>query len=202
MEIGLFFEVTPQPGHLEHYFSFVERLKPELANHEGLLWMNRYRALFDDYSLLSHQLWDSEQSIESWRKNTAHRLAQTAGIKTHFKDYRIRIGKKLGDWLADDKPELKSRSRERSTSLLLSVHSKAPIIGYIPEEYGSSKITYVDLAASKQFITLLKPNDLIQAKAIGANINPNKIDKMELFLISRNYSRTERNQAPSATHHE
>ena len=31
--IGLFFEVTLQPGHAEHYFSFVERLKPELANY-------------------------------------------------------------------------------------------------------------------------------------------------------------------------
>ena len=91
--VGLFFEATPQPGHSEHYFSFVERLKPELANYGGLLWLNRYRALFDGCSLLSHQLWDSEQSIENWRKNKAHSLAQTAGIKTHFKDYRIRIGK-------------------------------------------------------------------------------------------------------------
>ena len=33
--IGLFFEVTPQPGHSEHYFSLVEKLKPELANYGG-----------------------------------------------------------------------------------------------------------------------------------------------------------------------
>ena len=153
--VGLFFEVTPQPGHSEHYFSFVERLKPELANYEGLVWLNRYRALFDGYSLLSHQLWDSEQSIENWRKNKTHRLAQTAGIKTHFKDYRIRIGKRLEGWLVDDKSELESCSPGGSSSLLLSVQSKAPILDSIPEEYGSSKITYVDLVAQKQFITLL-----------------------------------------------
>ena len=200
--VGLFFEVTPQPGHLEHYFSFVERLKPELANHEGLLWMNRYRALFDDSSLLSHQLWDSEQSIESWRKNKAHRLAQTAGIKTHFKDYRIRIGKKLGDWLADDKSGLESYSAEGSSSLLLSIHSKAPLPGSTAKNYGSSRITYADLVTSKQFITLLEPNDLIHAKALGVGINPGIVDKIELFLISRNYSMTDRNQAPSAIHHE
>ena len=195
--IGLFFEVTPQPGHAEHYFSFVERLKPELANYGGLLWLNRYRALFDDCSLLSHQLWDSEQSIENWRKNKAHRLAQTAGIKTHFKDYRIRIGKRLESWLVVDKSELESRSPDGSSSLLLSVHSNAPVIDFIPEEYGSSKITYVDLAASKQFITLLKPNDLLHARALGSAINPDIIDKIELFLIGRNYSMTERDQAPS-----
>ena len=194
--VGLFFEVTPKPGHSGHYFSFVEKLKPELANYEGLLSLSRYRALFDGFSLLSHQLWDSEQSIENWRKNKAHRLAQTAGIKTHFKDYRIRIGKRLESWLVDDKSELESRSPDGLSSLLLSVHSNAPVIDFIPEEYGSSKITYVDLAASKQFITLLKPNDLLHARALGSVINPDIIDKIELFLIGRNYSMTERDQAP------
>ena len=194
--IGLFFEATPQPGHSEHYFSFVERLKPELANYGGLLWLNRYRALFDSCSLLSHQLWDSEQSIENWRKNKAHRLAQTAGIKTHFKDYRIRIGKRLDGWLADNKSELENWSPGGASSLLLSVHSNAPILDSIQEEYGSLKITYADLVASKQFITLLKPNDLLHAKALGSGINPDIIDKMELFLIRRNYSMTERDQAP------
>ena len=195
--IGLFFEATPQPGHSEHYFSFVERLKPELANYGGLLWLNRYRALFDGCSLLSHQLWDSEQSIENWRKNKAHRLAQTAGIKTHFKDYRIRIGKRLEGWLVDNKTELGNWSPDGSSSLLLSVHSKAPILDSIPEEYGSSKITYADLVASRQFITLLKPNDLLHAKTLGSGINPEIVEKMELFLIRRNYSMTERDQAPS-----
>ena len=194
--VGLFFEVTPQPGHSEHYFSFVERLKPELANYEGLVWLNRYRALFDGYSLLSHQLWDSEQSIENWRKNKTHRLAQMAGIKTHFKDYRIRIGKRLEGWLVDDKSELESCSPGGSSSLLLSVQSKVPILDSIPEEYGSSKITYVDLVAQKQFITLLEPNDLLHGKALASGINADIIDKIELFLIGRNYSMTERDQAP------
>ena len=195
--VGLFFEVTPKPGHSGHYFSFVERLQPELANYEGLLSLSRYRALFDGFSLLSHQLWASEQSIENWRKNKTHRLAQTAGIKTHFKDYRIRIGKRLEGWLVNDKPELESCSSGGSSSLLLSVQSKAPILDSIPEEYGSSKITYADLVAQKQFITLLKPDDLLHAKAFGSGIDPDIIDKIELFLIGRNYSMTERDQAPS-----
>ena len=195
--VGLFFEVTPKPGHSGHYFSFVERLKPELATYEGLLSLSRYRALFDGYSLLSHQLWDSEQSIENWRKNKTHRLAQTAGAKTHFKDYRIRIGKRLEGWLADNKPELESCSSGGSSSLLLSIQSKAPILDSIPEEYGSSRITYVDLVAPKHYITLLKPDDLLHAKDLGSGINPDIIDKIELFLIARNYSMTERDQAPS-----
>jgi hypothetical protein len=42
--IGLFFEVAPNPGHSNHYFSYVEKLKPELEKHDGLIWLNRYRA--------------------------------------------------------------------------------------------------------------------------------------------------------------
>ena len=62
--IGLFFEVTPHPGHSAHYFSYVEKLKPELAKHPGLAWLNRYQTLSDDCSLLSYQLWKNEKSIE------------------------------------------------------------------------------------------------------------------------------------------
>ena len=119
-----------------------------------------------------------------------------AGIKTHFKDYRIRIGKRLEGWLVDDKSELESCSPGGSSSLLLSVQSKVPILDSIPEEYRSSKITYVDLVAQKQFITLLEPNDLLHGKALGSGINADIIDKIELFLIGRNYSMTERDQAP------
>ena len=79
--VGLFFEVVPNSGHLHHYFSYVEKLKPELEKHKGLIWLNRYEAQLDDYSLLSHQLWDSEKSLKiggkinsiAWRKRLALR---------------------------------------------------------------------------------------------------------------------------------
>ena len=51
--IVLFFEVTPYKGHLKHYFSYVEKLQPELAKNSGLVLLNRYQALSDDCSLLS-----------------------------------------------------------------------------------------------------------------------------------------------------
>ena len=54
--IGLFFEVTLHLGHSEHYFSYVEKLKPELAKHSGLVWLNRYRTLSEDCTLLSFKL--------------------------------------------------------------------------------------------------------------------------------------------------
>ena len=194
--IGLFFEVAPKPGHLNHYFSYVEKLKPELEKHDGLIWLNRYRAQLDDYSLLSHQLWDSEKSLENWRQNKQHRLAQKAGIKKHFKDYRIRIGQRLACWQAGSVTDANFDSTSKSDALLVSIQSRAVISNTAFNKYASLDGAYHGLSASDQFITLVTPNDLSSVLALTSSISPGSIDKIELFLISRDYSMTDRIQAP------
>jgi heme-degrading monooxygenase HmoA len=194
--IGLFFEVAPNPGHVNHYFSYVEKLKPELEKHDGLIWLNRYRAQLDDYSLLSHQLWDSEKSLENWRQNKQHRLAQKAGIKKHFKDYRIRIGQRLACWHADLVTDVNFDSTSKSDALLVSIQSRAVISNTAFNKYASLDGAYHGLSASDQFITLVTPNDLSSVLALTSSISPGSIDKIELFLISRDYSMTDRIQAP------
>ena len=194
--IGLFFEVAPNPGNVNHYFSYVEKLKPELEKHDGLIWLNRYRAQLDDYSLLSHQLWDSEKSLENWRQNKQHRLAQKAGIKKHFKDYRIRIGQRLACWQADLGTDANFDSISKSDALLVSIQSRAVISNTAFNKYASLDGAYHGLSASDQFITLVTPNDLSSVLALTSSISPGSIDKIELFLISRDYSMTDRIQAP------
>ena len=200
--IGLFFEVVPNPGHLDHYFLYVEKLKPELEKHEGLIRLNRYRALLDDKSLLSHQLWDSEKSLGNWRQNKMHRLAQKAGIKTHFNDYRIRIGRRLAYRQTDIVTGVNDALTSKSGELLLSIQSKAVIPTTTFKKYASLDCVYCGLSASDQFITLLTPNNLSSAMALTSSMSPDFFDKIELFLISRNYSMMERDQAPSTKHHE
>ena len=194
--IGLFFEVAPNPGHLNHYFSYVEKLKPELEKHKGLIWLNRYEAHLDDYSLLSHQLWDSKKSLENWRQNKQHRLAQKAGIKKHFKDYRIRIGQRLACWQADLATDANFELTSKSGALLVSIQSRSVISNTAFDKYASLDGAYRGLSASDQFITLVTPNDLTSLLAFTSTISPDFIGKIELFLISRDYSMTERIQAP------
>ena len=194
--IGLFFEVAPNSGHLHHYFSYVEKLKPELEKHKGLIWLNRYEAQLDDYSLLSHQLWDSEKSLENWRQNKQHRLAQKAGIKKHFKDYRIRIGQRLACWQADLVTEINFELTSKSDALLVSIQSRTVISNTAFNKHAVLDGAYNGLSASDQFITLVTPNDLPSVKALTSLISTDSIDKIELFLISRDYSMTNRIQAP------
>ena len=194
--IGLFFEVVSNPGHLHHYFSYVEKLKPELEKHKGLISLNRYKAQFDDYSLLSYQLWDSEKSLENWRQNKMHRVAQKAGIRTHFKDYRIRIGRRLACWQADIATNVNNALASNSGDLLLSIQSSEVISNTVFTKYGFLDSAYCGLSAPDQFITLVTPTDLSLVQALIASISADSFDKIELFLISRDYSITDRSQAP------
>ena len=194
--VGLFFEVVPNSGHLHHYFSYVEKLKPELEKHKGLIWLNRYEAQLDDYSLLSHQLWDSKKSLENWRQNKQHRLAQKAGIKKHFKDYRIRIGQRLACWQANLVTETNFELISKSDALLVSIQSRTVISNTAFNKHAVLDGAYNGLSASDQFITLVTPNDLPSVKPLTSLISTDSIDKIELFLISRDYSMTNRIQAP------
>ena len=194
--VGLFFQVAPNPGHLNHYFSYVEKLKPELGKHKGLIWLNRYENQLDDYSLLSHQLWDSKKSLENWRQNKQHRLAQKAGIKKHFKDYRIRIGQRLACWQADLVTEANFELKLESDALLVSIQSRAVISNTAFNKHAILDGAYSGLSASDQFITMVTPNDLSSALALASSISTDSIDKVELFLISRDYSMKNRIQAP------
>jgi heme-degrading monooxygenase HmoA len=95
--IGLFFEVEPLPGHAVRYFDLAAHLRPELNKNPGMLFIDRYESLDRPHIVLSHSWWDSEASLIAWREHTGHRAIQRAGRERHFKDYRIRIGRELGN---------------------------------------------------------------------------------------------------------
>jgi heme-degrading monooxygenase HmoA len=91
--IGLFFEVTPRDGHASRYFELAAVLRPELDRNGGVLFADRYTSLDRPDVLLSHQWWDSEESLIRWREHVQHRAIQRAGREQHFRDYRIRVGR-------------------------------------------------------------------------------------------------------------
>ena len=186
--IGLFFEVTPHLGHSKHYFSYVEKLRPELAKYSGLVWLNRYQTLSDDCSLLSYQLWENEKSIENWRNNKMHRLAQEAENKVHFKDYRIRVGQRVSFWPQGETSKLKNGPIAKPSSLLLCVQSEVPISKDSFAKLGFYESVYCELSDSNQFVTLIRPNDLFCAKTIASTIISDLTCKIDLFAISRDYS--------------
>jgi len=118
---GLFFEVRPKPGHLVHYFDHVDRLRPVLARHEGLWFLDRYRDAEDPDLLLSHQHWADDDAIAGWRRDSLHRRSQEAGRRVHFADYRLRVGPEVLRASAAGVERLGNGTR-----LVLTVHAAAP----------------------------------------------------------------------------
>lgn len=88
---ALLFEVHPRPGHEDHYFRRAAALRPLLAGHDGLHFLDRYRSESRPGIILSHSRWRDEAALARWRADGQHHAAQCAGRAEHFQDYRIRI---------------------------------------------------------------------------------------------------------------
>ena len=129
-----------------------------------------------------------EKSIENWRNNKMHRVAQEAGIKVHFKDYRIRVGERVSFWPQGETSKLNNGSIAKSSSLLLCVQSEAPISQDSFAKLGFFESVYRELSDSNQFVTLVRPNDLFCAKTIASTIISDLTCKIGLFAINRDYS--------------
>ncbi len=174
--LGLFFDVQPKPGHMVHYFEHVARLKPALAKHEGMLFLDRYRPLDDPDALLSHQLWADAAALEGWRADPEHRISQAAGRRVHFDDYRIRVG-------AEVSPETATGQGR----FLLAAYGDAPVALEGARAYES-------VNRAGQFVTLCATSDAAEARAACAQAAGSAT--VRLFSVTRDYTLTDRAEAP------
>jgi heme-degrading monooxygenase HmoA len=184
---GLFFDVQPKPGHMPHYFTHVDRLKPILAQHKGLRFLDRYRPLDDAGALLSHQLWADEDAIAGWRADSTHRASQSAGRKIHFDGYRIRVGAMVAHLTQGASDSLDDLPEDR---LLVVAYASVPI----PL---SEARTYESVNNPGRFVTLASHTDRATAQGLARDALGQGSDDLRIFAISRDYSLTDRAEAPN-----
>ena len=191
---GLFFELTPKPGHLQHYFDHVAHLKPILTEHDGLKWLHRYRQEDDANRILSHQLWDSESSILRWRRDSAHKRSQQAGIKTHFADYRIRVGRRI--WHNEQNVITGTLPMSPQTPLILTVYHAT-----IDRLAGGNNLW----SHGRRYINMLDPDSAVTLLDFDPNIL--SVEQLataltgctaSIFAINRDYGMFDRVEAPKA----
>lgn len=186
---ALFFEVRPLPGNLPHYFEHVARLKPELARHTGLAFLDRYGALGDADLLLSHQLWETAADIDAWRKDSVHRVSQAAGRHVHFADYRIRVAERVVHW-----PTGAAQTADPATG------QDGP---HVLALYGTQAVTAPGFAAFEsvnhagRFIALASADGLTQAQAaLQARLDQPGVQQAAAYRVLRDYGMFDRAQAP------
>ena len=197
----LFFEVRPKPGQQQAYFDHVERLKPRLASHDGLLWMQRYEAIDDAGLILSHQYWAGEAALADWRRNQAHRHAQIQGMRHIFADYRIRVGPRIwqhdGQAAIDRVPHdyfVEDQNPDRALILTLHLAADADIL---PLASGLA-ITgqFHALAGDKSKMIMVTCYGL--PPALGQLTKNERVRHAALFAPTRDYGLFDRDAAPLA----
>lgn len=195
---ALFFEVRPHPGHLRHYFDHVDRLRPALAKHEGLAFLDRYGACDDAQLLLSHQLWESEEAIIAWRRDAGHRQSQAAGRHKHFADYRIRVGARVYHWRAD--------ASDTDTIHTPSAGHLAPAeLARVVALYGGAEVAVPGFRAFEsvnhagRFVALADINGPDAAQTLlETHSGISGLEAAAIYAIRRDYGQFDRAQAPGA----
>lgn len=178
---GLFFDVQPKPGHMPHYFAHVDRLKPVLARHRGLVYLERFRPLDDPDALLSHQLWEDEAAILAWRRDMTHRASQWAGRRVHFADYRIRVGPQ-----AVCLPDGAGRA-EGAARWLIAAYGPAP---------ADDGRAYESVTRPGRFVTLASAATGAEVDAGASKMQAGGAETVRIFRVSRDYTMTDRAEAP------
>ena len=193
---GLFFEVQPKPGQRQAYFDHVDKLKPVLNQHEGLLWMQRYQSIDVPDLILSHQYWASEAALVAWRRNQEHRYSQTQGIKKIFANYRIRGGPRIWSWSDENHSlELPWDQNSRKKCILTLRKSRDMVV-----ELDDANITltgrYVSLTSKGQELITYACDSLTEV--LLSKIFQSGAERADLFLPERDYGLFDRIGAPLA----
>ena len=188
---GLFFEVRPKDGHLKNYLSEVDYLNPILSKYPGLTWIDRFSNLSDKKFLLSFQIWDSEESILSWRQDPEHQKAQIKGKKLHFDDYRIRVGKKIVKYEGKKLSYFDKSKRKLESKYIVSVNSTK-------ELQDTSFVSFKSINRENSF-TSIAPTLSFESssKLISYTAILDSAVDATIYQISRDYSMYDRDQSPN-----
>lgn len=196
--IALFFEVTPKSGQDNRYLDIASALRPELEASGGVLFLDRYKSLSRPRTLLSHQIWADEASLVRWRANRKHYTAQSAGRQTVFDGYRLRVGPVIAEGgegggvipqmegLPYNDPLLQS---ERFVVVVRS-HTR-PVPATSDTEIFESVYRPSEFAAVGTVEHRQAGYEALRKAAADASVSA-----AQLCLVSRDYSLSDRREAP------
>jgi heme-degrading monooxygenase HmoA len=103
--IGIVFEVWPAPGKRGTYLDWAAKLKPELEQQDGFISVERFESLTTPGKMLSLSFWRDEEAVRRWRNHAEHRIAQSAGRRGIFSNYRLRVVSVIRDYGSTDRAE-------------------------------------------------------------------------------------------------
>jgi heme-degrading monooxygenase HmoA len=109
--IAVIFEALPNPGQQDAYLDAAAALRPQLAEIDGFISVERFASLTEPGKILSLSFWRDEEAVRAWRNVEAHRRIQGAGRATVFADYRLRVANVVRDYGMRERAQAPEDSR-------------------------------------------------------------------------------------------
>ena len=197
---ALFFEVTPKAGATDRYLSLAAALKPKLDEAGGCLFIDRFRNLQRQGSLLSFQIWRDEAAMTAWRVNDSHHRTQEAGRNEVFSDYRLRVAQVV----REEVPGKPAWQPQRLSAYNDPTH-KAPryvvfaesTSGTLDAPKGVTHETFESINRAGEFAHLFTVPDLPTALEITENCRIGApAYRFRVCEVERDYSMFDRAEAP------
>jgi len=89
--IVVVFEVEVKTDVGQRYFDLAAELRPELEKIDGFISVERFESLATPGKYVSLSFWRDAEAVARWRADQRHQLAQEAGKKEIFADFRISV---------------------------------------------------------------------------------------------------------------
>ncbi|APG19475.1 antibiotic biosynthesis monooxygenase [Kosakonia radicincitans DSM 16656] len=96
--IAVLFEADVAAGKQDRYLQLAAELKPQLAEIEGFIAIERFQSLSTEGKILSLSWWRDEEAVLAWKSNVLHQAAQAEGRRSIFSFYRIRVAQVFRDY--------------------------------------------------------------------------------------------------------
>lgn len=193
---ALLFEMEPRDAHEEHYFQHAAKLHPILMQHDGLIYIERFKSLTRPKVILSHSLWRDEASIAKWRTNKEHHKSQIAGRFKHFQDYRIRISHVLRYTDQNAPAQTWNNDGSYSTPNLRTDRFIAILKSWKRLKIQSGE-TFASVTETDSYLTILEVvNEVDGQSKIEKAQNDSSVLTALLARVSRDYGLYDRTEAP------
>lgn len=185
---------------MQEYLDIAAKLRPELDALGGCLFLDRYKSLIREGTILSFQIWRDEAALTAWRVNTSHHKAQTLGRTRVFADYRLRIAQVIRE-LEPGKP---SWQPERLTSYNDAAHTPPRYMMMVETQSAaleapnaSARETFASIYREGQFAHVLDvPSVAVALELSDAACSVASTQRCRVCEIERDYGMYDRAQAP------
>jgi heme-degrading monooxygenase HmoA len=88
-EYIIVFEMIPEGDVGEEYLDIATEMNELVKEQEGFIEIDRARSIYHEGRIFSVSRWKSEEAIDNWYNNHAHKAAQKLGRERMFRSFRI-----------------------------------------------------------------------------------------------------------------